>query len=153
VNKKLGGLLTNYGGRLINTLIEITKKNKLHLCRTRHDTSRAEILRPGFTRLSLAFYLAPRRVQFVLDAVRFVCAHGWQFLPLYVFSLETGEWRHRGHQAFRDRKWLGHVGYAGGRFSFADKFREQREGEPCPGTEEVRLASWSKQLAHLTSAK
>ena len=29
----------------------------------------------------------------------------------YNFNPETGEWRHKNHQVFRDRAWLGHINY------------------------------------------
>jgi hypothetical protein len=40
------------------------------------------------------------------------------FNPQYKFNPETGEWRQRNHQVFRDRKWLGHVTYRSGEMQF-----------------------------------
>ncbi len=33
-------------------------------------------------------------MNFVLDALALVCDQGWQLLPYYIFSVETGEWLH-----------------------------------------------------------
>lgn len=117
-------------------LIQDSRLDRDHL-RIKHDTTKAEILRPGFTRLNISFYLEPSKVQFILEAIRFVCEHGWKFLPLYIFNLETGEWRHRNHQVFRDRKWLGNVSFANNRFSFVKKVHCEKELEQSPVTEEV----------------
>jgi selenocysteine lyase/cysteine desulfurase len=78
-------------------LVQDERIDRTHL-RIRHDTSKAEIVRPGFVRLSLAYYISEQRVDFILEAVKFVCEHGWKFLPQYIFNLETGEFRHRNLQ-------------------------------------------------------
>ena len=36
----------------------------------------------------------------------------------YMFNPETGEWRHRQHQVFRDRKWLGSISYSSGQMIY-----------------------------------
>lgn len=53
-----------------------------------------EILKPGFTRFNLPFFFDESRVDFVLEAIEFVCEHGWKFLPQYNFSIETGKFTH-----------------------------------------------------------
>jgi len=93
--------------------------------RIRHDTSKAEILRPGFTRINIPFFLEDSKVDFILSAIKFVCENGWQFLPFYIFNLETGEWRHRSHQVFKDRKWLNNINYKNGVFNFFKKSSDQ----------------------------
>ena len=42
-----------------------------------------EVLRPGYSRLSLTYWMSAAEVQYVLDSVLFVAAHGYKFLPLY----------------------------------------------------------------------
>ena len=68
-----------------------------HNLRMKHDTSHAEILRPAFTRFNLAFFFDQQKIQFVLDAIEFVCKYGWYFSILYKFNMETGEFRHRNY--------------------------------------------------------
>jgi hypothetical protein len=101
-------------------LIMDSRLNRTHL-RINHESSKAEILRPGFVRFNLAFFLDDDKIDFVLQAIKFVCEYGWQFLPFYLFDLETGEWRHRDHQVFKDRKWLGNVNYKNNQFNFSQK--------------------------------
>jgi hypothetical protein len=44
---------------------------------------KAELLRPGFSRLSLPYTLTDVEVDFVIKAVLFVAEEGWKFLPQY----------------------------------------------------------------------
>ena len=71
-----------------------------------------ELLRPGFTRFSLPFYLSDEAVEYVLRAVRFVCEHGHAFLLSYRCDLRRGEWRHKsrvGKPLGANRKWLNSI--------------------------------------------
>ncbi|CAO2143931.1 unnamed protein product [Urochloa humidicola] len=52
-------------------------------------------VKPGWTRVSFAYYMSGVEVRFVLDAVEFVAAHGHRFLPLYGFDWATGNWAFR----------------------------------------------------------
>ncbi|CAO2194584.1 unnamed protein product [Urochloa humidicola] len=51
-------------------------------------------VRPGWTRVSLAYYTSTQEAEFVLDAVDFVASFGHRFLPLYTFDWKTGEWHY-----------------------------------------------------------
>ncbi|KAF8678568.1 hypothetical protein HU200_046184 [Digitaria exilis] len=51
-------------------------------------------VRPGWTRVSLAYYTSMEEAEFVLDAVDFVASFGHRFLPLYTFDWKTGDWRY-----------------------------------------------------------
>jgi hypothetical protein len=42
-----------------------------------------EVLRPGYSRLSLTYWMSPAEIEYVLDSVLFVAQHGYKFLPLY----------------------------------------------------------------------
>ncbi|CAN0346827.1 unnamed protein product, partial [Ectocarpus sp. 13 AM-2016] len=54
-----------------------------------------ELLRPGFSRLSLSFVNSDREARYILDAVLFVADHGASFLPYYRVNYKTGEWKHK----------------------------------------------------------
>lgn len=77
---------------------EILVKNdtidRYHL-KISHDLYKAKLLKPGFTRFNLSFFFDENRVDFILNAIKFVCEHGWRFLTLYKFNLESGTYRHR----------------------------------------------------------
>lgn len=51
-------------------------------------------VRPGWTRVSLAYYTSTQEAEFVLDAVDFVASFGHRFLPLYTFDWKTGDWHY-----------------------------------------------------------
>lgn len=66
-----------------------------------------------------------------------MCENAWKFLPLYIFNLETGEWRHRNHQVFKDRKWLGNIDYKNNEFNFMKKTYNEKDMENFPKSDEV----------------
>ncbi|TVU01569.1 hypothetical protein EJB05_52941, partial [Eragrostis curvula] len=51
-------------------------------------------VRPGWTRVSLAYYTSMQEAEFVLGAVDFVASFGHWFLPLYSFDWKTGDWQY-----------------------------------------------------------
>ncbi|KAF0717203.1 Aste57867_2439 [Aphanomyces stellatus] len=55
----------------------------------------AAVLRPGYTRLSLPYFMSKLQVDYILAAVEFVAVNGWRFLPQYNFNQSTGEWVHK----------------------------------------------------------
>lgn len=77
-----------------------------------------ELIRPGFVRISLNYFVDPKQVEFVLKAVCMVADMGWACLPQYTFNADTGEWKHRRHDALqnRTRRWIGAVDFAADNF-------------------------------------
>ena len=72
-----------------------------------------ELLRPGYTRLSLPFKgVREEEAQYVIDALVWTATNGWALLPQYTCDHRTGEWRHwsrRGKPLGRtERRWLSH---------------------------------------------
>jgi len=66
-----------------------------------------EHLRPGATRLSLAYFETPAHARFVVGAVKLIAQHGWRLLPMYRYNAPTGEWGHvNGFAKFPARRWL-----------------------------------------------
>ncbi|CAN0179587.1 unnamed protein product, partial [Discosporangium mesarthrocarpum] len=71
-----------------------------------------ELLRPGFTRLSLAYWNSDQEVKYILDAVLFVADKGHLFLDQYRVNHKTGEWKHKTRfTRFPERRWLGNFNY------------------------------------------
>uniref|UniRef100_A0A7S2RBR9 Uncharacterized protein n=1 Tax=Mucochytrium quahogii TaxID=96639 RepID=A0A7S2RBR9_9STRA len=71
------------------------------------DPKHSEYMRPGFSRLSLAYFISELEADFILDAVVEVATHGWRLLPQYRFNTRTGEWKHKTRfTKFPDRLWL-----------------------------------------------
>ncbi|KAH9149170.1 hypothetical protein AeRB84_007659, partial [Aphanomyces euteiches] len=77
-----------YGQRLLGISDSNTQKFKAVL--RQND----QVLKPGYTRLSLPYIMSQDEVEYVIAAVEFVALHGWKFLPQYEFKEETGEWTH-----------------------------------------------------------
>lgn len=74
---------------------------------------RAELLRPGYTRLSLPFKgMKTDEQEYVLKALVWVAKNGWALMPHYRCNHKTGEWRHASRQGKpfgkNEKKWLSH---------------------------------------------
>ncbi|CAH3136888.1 unnamed protein product [Porites lobata] len=54
-----------------------------------------EIMKPGFARINLPYFMDDDTAHFVLEAVDMVAAHGWKLLPQYQFDPHTGAWKNR----------------------------------------------------------
>ncbi|XP_067119724.1 uncharacterized protein [Centruroides vittatus] len=98
-------------------LAEDRTLDRIHL-RRYLEYSEREVLRPGFTRLNFPFFIPDEEADFIIEAVSMVAKEGWKLLPQYIFNPETGEWKHRNQQVFKDRKWLGSISYESGKFHF-----------------------------------
>ncbi|CAM9887519.1 unnamed protein product [Pylaiella littoralis] len=71
-----------------------------------------ELLRPGFSRLSLSYVNSDREAKYILYAIKFVADHGAVFLPYYRLNYKTGEWKHKTRfTRFPERRWLGNCDY------------------------------------------
>eukprot|EP00547_Thalassionema_nitzschioides_P017373 CAMPEP_0194252566 /NCGR_PEP_ID=MMETSP0158-20130606/27901_1 /TAXON_ID=33649 /ORGANISM="Thalassionema nitzschioides, Strain L26-B" /LENGTH=1211 /DNA_ID=CAMNT_0038990015 /DNA_START=106 /DNA_END=3738 /DNA_ORIENTATION=- len=87
---------------------------------------RAELLRPGFTRLSLPFKgLRDEEVEYVIDALEWVAKYGWVLMCQYRCNHRTGEWRHYQRQGKplgkTERKWLSHYDWTKSPLSITGK--------------------------------
>jgi hypothetical protein len=49
-------------------------------------------IKPGWCRVSMHYVMDDLEVDFLLDAVDFIAAHGGEFLRLYDFDLRDGSW-------------------------------------------------------------
>jgi len=52
-------------------------------------------IKPGWVRVNLHYALHPDEVDYLINALKFVCESGYKFLQLYVFDIKTGEWSHQ----------------------------------------------------------
>ena len=51
-----------------------------------------EMMRMGFTRFNLPYYLQDSEINYIIEAIEFVCKFGWMFLPNYKFDVDLGIW-------------------------------------------------------------
>ena len=69
-----------------------------------------EFLRPGYTRLSLTYFMDDAQVDYILGAVDVVARMGWRLMPAYRFNHKTGEWKHHSRMTrFVERIWSSRV--------------------------------------------
>ncbi|XP_068082911.1 uncharacterized protein [Anabrus simplex] len=101
-------------------LLEDRRLDRTHL-RRHEEHSNFEMLRPGFARISLPYFMSDSEVAFVMEALKMVATEAWKLLPQYILNPETGEWRHHTNSVFRDRKWLGHIRYIDGKMSVNER--------------------------------
>ncbi|KAH1020042.1 hypothetical protein HUJ04_009771 [Dendroctonus ponderosae] len=85
------------------------------------DNSTLELLRPGFTRISLPYFVNDAELAFVMEAVKMVATEGWKLLPQYIVDLETAEWRHHTNAVQRGRKWLSSIRYVEGKMTMIER--------------------------------
>ncbi|OEL14394.1 hypothetical protein BAE44_0024589 [Dichanthelium oligosanthes] len=78
-----------YGHALLGVGEELSLRIRAAIVRGYHG------VKPGWTRVSFAYYLSRQEFRFLLAAVDFVAAHGHRFLPLYSFDWATGNWAFR----------------------------------------------------------
>ena len=90
-------------------------------------------LKPGWARVGLHYSLDDDEVGYLVEAVRFVAAHGARFLALYDFDLAAGTWTHRDGRP------------APPAFSLADAVGGAAYAATCSGRE--RRALYARALA------
>lgn len=61
-----------------------------------------EGIKPGWTRLSLNYFIPDEECDYIAEAVRLIARDGWRLLGSYRFDLATGLWTHRDRAADPD---------------------------------------------------
>ncbi|MBA2554763.1 MAG: aminotransferase class V-fold PLP-dependent enzyme [Geodermatophilaceae bacterium] len=54
-----------------------------------------EGIKPGWVRVNFNYFVSTTVVDYIVEAVHLVAAHGWRLLPDYRFNPDSGLWRHR----------------------------------------------------------
>ncbi|XP_053376481.1 uncharacterized protein LOC123534695 [Mercenaria mercenaria] len=57
--------------------------------------STLEVMKPGFTRINLSYFMDDETTDFIIKAVDMVTRYGWKLLPQYSFDVESGSWHHK----------------------------------------------------------
>ncbi|XP_047072352.1 probable cysteine desulfurase [Lolium rigidum] len=91
-----------YGHALLDVGDELSLRIRSAILKGYHG------VKPGWTRVSFAYYLPREEFQFILAAIDFVAAHGHRFLPLYDFDWATGNWTFR-HRAIKHHLMMGEL--------------------------------------------
>uniref|UniRef100_A0A8D9FGV6 tRNA 2-thiocytidine biosynthesis protein TtcA n=1 Tax=Cacopsylla melanoneura TaxID=428564 RepID=A0A8D9FGV6_9HEMI len=111
-------------------LMEDSRLDRHHL-RRHGEGSSYEMLRPGFTRISLPYFMSESEIVFIMEAIKMTATEAWKLLPQYVVNPETAEWRHSTNTIFRDRKWLGNIRYVDGKMTVNER-KVSSSQNPCP---------------------
>ncbi|CAF4390161.1 unnamed protein product [Rotaria sp. Silwood2] len=53
------------------------------------------LMKPGFTRFNLSYFISDEEVDYILNAVEFIANDGWKFLSLYTYDANTAVWHPR----------------------------------------------------------
>lgn len=125
----LMGIDQNLASHYEEVLMEDGGLNCQHL-HHKKENSGYEMLRPGFTRISLPFFMSEYEVGYVLEALKMVATEGWKLLPQYTLNPETGEWRHNTNTTLKERKWLSSIRYQDGKMCINE--RRISGISPCP---------------------
>lgn len=108
--------------------------------RNQMNISNYEILRPGFTRISLPFFMSESEMAYVLESIKMVATEGWKLLPQYLLYPETGEWRHNSNTISRERKRLGSIMYSNGKMLFQERKLSGMSSCPVDFNDCLRIA-------------
>uniref|UniRef100_A0A0K0D3J0 Pyridoxal phosphate-dependent transferase n=1 Tax=Angiostrongylus cantonensis TaxID=6313 RepID=A0A0K0D3J0_ANGCA len=95
-----------------SALKESDELDRTHLRRVGEYSSN-EVLRPGFTRISVPYFWTDKQVDHVIECIQFVSKRAADFIHLYQLNCESAEWHHYKQRTFHARKWLGHVTFTG----------------------------------------
>lgn len=76
---------------------------------------------PGYTRMTLPFFMSEHEVGFILEALKMVATEAWKLLPQYEVDVKTGDWRHHSNSLVKERKWLGAIRYTDGKMLFSER--------------------------------
>lgn len=140
-----------YGAHLLSMDLDLTRLYEEQLVRF----TDVEVLRPGFVRLSLNYFVSPEEVDYLLNAIDFVAREGWKLLPEYTFQPETNEWLHLSTKSLSGRKWLGEIAYASGKMVYpkSDKQTQRTTSDlPMQFQEAVKTVKTSEQQMILDHA-
>lgn len=85
------------------------------------DDNQLQCMQPGYTQITLPFFMGDSEVGFILEALKMVATEAWKLLPQYEIDSRTGEWRHHSNSLVKERKWLGAIRYTDGRMLFNDR--------------------------------
>lgn len=109
-----------------------------------------EVLRVGFTRFNLNYFLNDEEVEYILNAIEFVTKYGWLLFPHYQFEAETGYWVNREEKEVRVRSWLGAIDYSHGQMLYPTSDSDSASSfHRLPSAHSVSLPSHLDQ-AYLT---
>jgi selenocysteine lyase/cysteine desulfurase len=71
-----------YGQKILGIDLKLSREYKEALMNGQ------ELLRMGFSRINFNYYISEEEIDYILDAIEFICDYGWLFLPHYKFDID-----------------------------------------------------------------
>ena len=75
-------------------VLGISSQEVDHVIKQMRD-NKNELARPGYFRINLHYTLTQEELEYIINAVKYVCDKGWIFVPLYDVDPESGNYFHR----------------------------------------------------------
>eukprot|EP01054_Gregarina_sp_Poly1_P000661 Gregarina_sp_Poly_1__660@NODE_1158_length_4907_cov_145_518182_g794_i0_p1_GENE_NODE_1158_length_4907_cov_145_518182_g794_i0NODE_1158_length_4907_cov_145_518182_g794_i0_p1_ORF_typecomplete_len1446_score239_23Aminotran_5/PF00266_19/8_9e45ATP_bind_3/PF01171_20/5_6e02ATP_bind_3/PF01171_20/4_7e39PAPS_reduct/PF01507_19/0_00027zfC2H2_jaz/PF12171_8/0_00014zfC2H2_jaz/PF12171_8/1_1e04QueC/PF06508_13/0_0045zfmet/PF12874_7/0_015zfmet/PF12874_7/2_4e03zfC2H2_2/PF12756_7/0_03zfC2H2_2/PF12756_7/2_5e03SelA/PF0384 len=93
----------------------------------------ADVLRPGFVRISVHYTMSWDEIQLIAAAVPWIAKFGWRLLPFYTFNTHSGEWTQNLIKPSKFRKWLSVIQFdASGKLKLSDAVETASENSAPP---------------------
>ena len=92
---------STYGQFLLGISEEQIKKLEILTC------TGNEIYRPGYTRINLPYWYPDYVIDYIINAIEYICKNAYKFLCLYAFKMESGRFYHRNEDT--KKKWLNDI--------------------------------------------
>lgn len=130
-----------------DTIINDRDGSATRMDQSMRNASSLGIMKPGFTRLNLAYFMPDEEVEFILAAVNIVANDGWKLLPQYAYDVEHGTWQHRRHKHPYKLMDLDDITY-----NYRDQFHMVVKGNINPRSEPSKRQSFShimKKAKHI----
>ncbi len=110
-----------------------------------------EGIKPGWVRVNFNYFLSETQFDFILDAIHLIANEGWRLLPHYRFDPDTGQWRHRAHNAVPVMR-LAEVSYRTGKMEYRSRHATEPEWALPGYIEEARkfIAGTADEFRTLT---
>ena len=89
-----------------------------------------EVLRMGFSRINVHYFLHEDELEYILEALEFIATYGWMFLPHYEFDQESGSWTNKDAKDIQMQTWLGKIDYSKGYMDYSTALEADRKKLP-----------------------
>ncbi|KJH41938.1 aminotransferase, class V [Dictyocaulus viviparus] len=134
-----------------SALKECDGLDRSHLRRIGEYSSH-EMLRPGFTRISVPYFWKDEQVDHLIQCIGFISERAADFIHLYQLNCESAEWHHCKQRVFHARKWLGHVSFTPNGMMLLEKKRDISQFVPnnLSLSEALRLADENSEALKKT---
>lgn len=122
-----------------NTVVSTNSGTTQPMDESIHMASSLGIMKPGFTRINLAYFMPDEEIEFLLAAVNIVANEGWKLLPQYAYDVEHGSWHHRSSKNVYNLMTLDDITY-----NYGDEFHMVVKGNINPRSEPGKRQSFSE---------